>query len=145
MPSSTCRATSTIRERVVIAVFWMKPNAKGHGDQQRRRYIPDLALEDGRILVAQEAKKSEKIGLPPGIDDMVSASQQMIHILRVGARCRVLPEHRKVGRHLPVEQGQLLQLCARELSQPALVGLGQQRGQPVPVRPALENPLVGKD
>jgi hypothetical protein len=76
---------------------------------------------------------------------MVSASQQLIHILRVGAGSRVLAQHRKICSHLPIEQGKLLQFSARELAQAAGIALDQQSSQPVPVGPALENPLVGED
>jgi len=76
---------------------------------------------------------------------MVGASQQLINVLRVGARRRVLAQHGEVCRHLPVEQGQLLQLCAGELTQTTRIGLGQQSCQPVPVGPVLDNPLVGED
>ena len=76
---------------------------------------------------------------------MVGASQQLIHMLRVGAGGGVLAQHGEVGSHLPVEQGHLLQLGAGELVEAARIGLGQERREPVPVGPALEDPLVGED
>ena len=73
---------------------------------------------------------------------MVSASQQLIYVVGVGARRGVLTQHREVGRHLAIEQGHLLQLRARKLAKPALVRLGQQRRQPVPMGPSLCDPLI---
>ena len=76
---------------------------------------------------------------------MVSASQQLIHMNRIGAGGCVLPKHRQVRGHLTVQEGHLLQFSARELAQAAPVRLRQQRREPVPVRTALEYPLVGED
>ena len=73
---------------------------------------------------------------------MVGASQQLIHVLGVGARRGVLTQYRQVRRHLAVEQGHLLQLRARQLAEPALIRLRKQRRQPVPMRPPLANPLI---
>ena len=76
---------------------------------------------------------------------MVGASQQLIHVRCVGAGSRVLAEHREIGGHLPVEQGHLLEFRARQLGQAPGVGLGQQSGQPLPMRLPLAKPLVGED
>jgi hypothetical protein len=66
----------------------------------------------------------------------------LIHMLRVGAGGRVLPQNGEVGGYLTIEQGHLLQFGAGKLTQPAAIGLGQEGRQPVPVGPSLENPLV---
>jgi len=76
---------------------------------------------------------------------MVSASQQLIDVYGVAARGRVPPEHREIGGNLAVEQRHLPQFRAGKLAEAAGVGLRQQRRQPVPVGPPLENPLVGED
>ena len=76
---------------------------------------------------------------------MVSASQKLIHMQGVGACGRVLAQHRKVGGRLAIEQRNLLEFRAGELGQAARIRLAQQRGQPVPVGPAFEKPLVGED
>ena len=73
---------------------------------------------------------------------MVSASQQLIHVVGVGARRGVLTQYRQVRRYLAIEQGQLLQLRARELAEADLIRLRKQRRQPVPMGPPLANPLI---
>ena len=73
---------------------------------------------------------------------MVGSSQQLIYVLGVSPRRRVLPKHRQVRRYLPVEQGHLLQFAPRELAEPALVRLQKQFCQPVPKRPPLSDPLI---
>ena len=103
-----------------------------------------VALKDGGILVAQKTEQGEKIRLAARVDDMVGASQQLIDIGGIGPGGGVLAQHRQVGGHLAVEQRDFLQFGARELLEAALVGLGQQGGQPVPVRTALLNPVGGE-
>jgi len=76
-----------------------------------------------------------------GIDDMVGASEQLIHVLGVGARRGILTQHGEVCRHLTIKQGQLLQLCAGQLPSP-LGPTVQAVKTSVPVWPALRNPLV---
>ena len=73
---------------------------------------------------------------------MVSASQQLIHVVGVSARRGVLTQYRQVRRYLAVEQGQLLQLRARQLTETDLIRLRKQRRQPVPMRPPLAYPLI---
>jgi len=83
--------------------------APGHGEQDRSKDVADLLLEDGRIVVAEEAQEGAEIRLPAGIDDMVGASQQLIHMQGITAGCGVLAENGEVGGDLAVEQGHLLQ------------------------------------
>ena len=117
----------------------------GEGDEDRGGHVADVALEDDGILVAEKAKKREQIGFSAGIDDMVGASQQLIHMRGIGAGGRVLAEDGEIGGDLAVEQGHLPQLGAGKPAEAAGAGLGQQGREPVPVGPALENPLVGED
>lgn len=73
---------------------------------------------------------------------MVGARQQVVDVFGISACCGVLAQNGEVGGHLAIEQGQLLQLSTRQMGQSALVGMGQQGGEPVPVRPSLGDPLV---
>ncbi len=57
--------------------------------------------------------------------------------------CRlILPHYGKIIRDLPIEQCQLAQLVAPQLSQAGSLRRSRQRRQPLPVRPPLLNPLV---
>jgi hypothetical protein len=120
-------------------------NAEGHGDNYRREDEADLTLEYGWILVAQKQEQSAQIRLAAGINDMVSPSQQLIYMHRIGAGGGVLAQDGEVSRYLAIEQGHLLQLGAGKLAEAAGVGLGEERSQPIPVGPALRDPLVGED
>jgi len=82
-----------------------------------------LLLKDGGILIFEETEEREQIRLLAGIDDMVGASQQLIHMRGIAAGSRVLPEHGEIGGNLAVEQGHLPQFRAGQLSQAACVGL----------------------
>ena len=64
---------------------------------------------------------------------------------RIGSRGGIVAQDGKVGGDLAVEQGKLLQFGARELAEAAGVRLREQGGEPVPVRAALLNPLVGEN
>ena len=116
------------------------------GDDRSVRLGRDVGESGGIVVaVAEEEENGTEIRLFSGVDDMVSPSQQLIHMHGVGASGRIVAKDRKVGGHLAVEQGHLLQFGARKLPEPACVGLCQQRSQPVPVGPPLRNPLVGED
>jgi len=120
-------------------------NAECNRHRQRRQNKPHLLLEHSRILVAQKQKQRAQIRLSARIDDMVSPSQQLIHVYRIGTGSRVLSQYRQVCGYLAVKQGHLLQLGARKLSETAGVGLRQKGSQSVPVGPALRDPLVRED
>lgn len=64
-------------------------------------------------------------------------------MLGIGAGRGVLAQGGQVAGYLAIEQRGLLKFGARHLAQPALVGLGQEPGQPLPVRAALLQPMVG--
>ena len=102
--------------------------APGDRDEQRGDDVADLLLEDGRIVVAEEAQEREQIRLSTGIDDMVGASQQLIHMQGIAPGSGVLAQNRKVGGDLAVEQGHLLQFAAGELAEAACIRLGEQSG-----------------
>ena len=76
---------------------------------------------------------------------MVSASQQLIYMVGVGARRGILTQHREVSSNLAVEQGHLLQLRARKLAKPALVRLGKQRASRSQCGRRFANPLIGEN
>jgi len=115
---------------------------KRNGDDERSEDEGDLALEDCRVFVAQKKEQRAQTRLTAGIDDMVSASQQLIHVIGIGASGRILSQDREIGCHLAVEEGHLLQFRARELFEAARAGLRQKCGEAVPVGPSLGNPLV---
>ena len=76
---------------------------------------------------------------------MVGASQQLIDVDGVGAGSGVLAQDGEVGGDLAIEQGHLLQFRTRQLAEATQIGLSQKGRQPVPVGPALRDPLVGED
>lgn len=114
----------------------------GEHDDESGDDIVELALENARIFVAEVADDGEEVGLAARVDDMVGASQQMIDVLRVAAGGFVLAQDGEVGGDLAVEQGELLELDAGELAEAGGVRLGEERGEAIPVGPALANPLV---
>jgi len=69
----------------------------------------------------------------------------MIDLGRESGRSPVLTQGGKVGSHLPVEQGQLLQFAAREVAQLAAIGLSDQGSEAFPVRGTFLNPAIGED
>ncbi len=115
------------------------------GDDQGSKDEANLALEDGRILVAQKMEEGAQTRFAAGVDDMVGASQELIDVGSVGLSGRVLSQNRKVCGDLAVKEGHLLQFGARELFEACRSGLRQERREPVPVGPSLCDPLVGED
>jgi hypothetical protein len=120
--------------RALVSAAPSRPQATE--TSKRGQHIADLALEDGRILVAQKAEEGEQIGLAAGIDDMVSASQQLIHMLR--RRCgRSSPGAAPRGLRPPGGRAGPSPATPRgRAAQAARVGLGQQSRTAGPSRAA---------
>ena len=117
----------------------------GERDEERYRYVGEIAAEDERVLVAEKAEQGEEVGLAARIDDMVGASQQLVDVGGVGAGGRILAQSRQVRGHLAIEQSQLLEFGAGKLSDARGIGLAEERLETIPQRAAAGKPQVGKD
>ena len=76
---------------------------------------------------------------------MVGASQQLVDVLGVGSRGRVVAQRRQVAGRLAIKQRSFAQFGARQMLHAGRASLGKQRREPFPVGPAFFKPLVGED
>ena len=76
---------------------------------------------------------------------MVSAGEELIDVLGIGARGGILAQDRKIGGDLAVKKGELLHFRAGEASQAGRTGFGEKSLETVPHGPTPCKPLIGED
>src|SRR5437867_102534 len=132
--------------RLEFGVLVREIGAEGRGAREqgkRNEARSEILSEDEWKPADEEAKRSGRTLALRGIDGMVGAREQLVQVLRETARAPILAHDRKIGRDLTIQQAELLQLRARERSDPASRSLVEQRLEPRPVRLTVVQPAGG--
>src|SRR5690242_14824408 len=112
-------------------------------NNQRQYKVIDVLTEDARIGVPEEIQDRLGTRSLAGIDDIVSAGQQLVQIAGKVDRTAVFANGSQIGGCLAVEQTQFAQVGTRQCLQTLVGAEGKQLFQFLPVGLTFFQPAGG--